>query len=389
MRQRIAKPVTLGLGIALLAMGVRTIVGFLPSRVNGNDFAMGYVAGRLIDLGRDVYEVKSLNEPSAELGLPFRDKMGQATNPPLLLWVFEWLSRLEPATAFWFWTALEALSLVFVLVACWRLIGGRLAAHEWVLATGLTVCSLPVFANFWFGQVQLPLAALIMAGLWLSRFAVANLPLTLAAALKLFPWPLVMFPALGRRGRARYRQIGWAAALLVVWAALPGWRMWRGFFQHAATVFNDMASGRYFNYTITSFVSTIVGPETGRVIGTILSLVIFVMAWVWSDQALRRGTAEAEESSACLLLVAMLMGSLVCWMHYLVLLVYPLIFLAAQRRTSTRILVVAGLLSVNIAGTNPLAGWPQPLKLIGANLPLLFMVALYVYFAGRLRGRYT
>jgi hypothetical protein len=175
-----------------------------------------------------------------------------------------------------------------------------------------------------------------------------------------------------------------SAALLLVWAAIPGWQLWCGFFHHAPTVLNEMASGSYFNYGITSFLSSLTGPRTGRALGTIMSLVLVGAAWAWSDRALRRGLDGAEEASACLLIVATLISSVVCWTHYFVLLIYPLICLGAARQ---RVLLVTGLVAVNVAGSNPLAGFPQPLKLIGAYFPLFVMIALCVYFAGRLRGK--
>lgn len=81
---RIASAIIAGLGVGMLLAAAWITASFLPHRSTDNDFALGYVPGHILRNGEDPY-VADLNAYNQQLGTPFAARMGQATNPPLLM----------------------------------------------------------------------------------------------------------------------------------------------------------------------------------------------------------------------------------------------------------------------------------------------------------------
>jgi hypothetical protein len=374
MRTWIWRPVAFGLGVALLIIAVRTISSFLPSRVSASDFSQAYVAALAWTRGLDPYAVK-LDEFAQKENLTYTEIVPQATNPPLLLWMLRPLTLLTPDRAFAVWVGLEVLSLVVVFVGAHRLLGRQLPPAGWCLAAGLACCSMPMFAHFWFSQVQLLLLALVMTGtpaLRAGRPRTACVVLTLAAVLKLFPSPLVVMPALAAKGRRRWELLGWAAVLLLAWAALPGWSPWGSFRRDGLPFLTEMASGRYFNFSLASFLPW---PAT-----VLVGAVLIGAAW-W------KSTQRFDDASVCLLLVATVMCSMIAWVHYLVWMFYPLCVIGAQMRRATgrrrvwlTTLLLASILVFNVAGSNPFEFTNRFGRSLNASAPLLMMLLLYGHF---------
>jgi hypothetical protein len=63
---------------------------------------------------------------------------------PLTIWPAQ--------TAFWAWTAVQAMSLAAVLWLTWRLIGKRLPPRAWWWVGAATLASATVFWHFFFGH---------------------------------------------------------------------------------------------------------------------------------------------------------------------------------------------------------------------------------------------
>src|SRR5437867_5295303 len=110
----VLKPVNFGLGLALLFVACRTIVRFLPARMYGSDFSQAYLAAHAWQHGRDPYQLR-LDDYAREQGLKFTEMLPQATNPPLLIWMFRPLACLPVARAFWIYVGIETLSLLVAL----------------------------------------------------------------------------------------------------------------------------------------------------------------------------------------------------------------------------------------------------------------------------------
>jgi hypothetical protein len=382
MRKWIWRPVTAGLGVALVAIGVYTIISFLPARENGSDFSQVYVAARVMQDGLNPYEI-ALDQYATDHNLHFSEIVSQTTNPPVLVWMLQPLGRLEPSKAFALLVAVEFFSLLVVMACAVRLLGRRLSPAGWCLAAGLLCCSMPIFFHFWFSQVQLPLLALVMAGVLALRSRrpwTACMLLTLATALKFYPAPLVALPALMERGQKRWQLAGVTALWLAVWAVVPGWSLWVGFVRHGLPLLMTMGSGWYYNFTVTSTLMDLWRPAAGSEwwpssVALVISATLVGWAW-WTCSH----KSMNEDNAVSLLLITSLICSTIAWVHYLIWLFYPLCVLASRRRW---LLSVLALICLNAAGSNPLDLTGRVAKFLNASAPLMLMGVLYVYFSVR------
>jgi hypothetical protein len=376
------KTLRLVAGLALVAISTCVIGRFLPARAFANDFSMAYLGARAMAQGLDPYTL-SLNEYARDQALPIRGAIHQATNPPVLLWMLRPLAMLPVNVAFWLYVAVEFAALIISVVVAYRMLGQRLSIAGRYLAVGLLCCSMPMFAHFWFSQVQLPLLALVMVGalaLRAGRSRSAALLFTLAAALKLFPAPLALWPGLALRGRQRWVLLGWTALFGLGWVALPGWARWDSFHRHGLPLLSAMVSGEeYYNFTVTSLVSGLLrGTTWGQPVGTVISVALILLAvWKCSRRSLD------SDASLCLLLVASVMCSMVAWVHYFVWLFYPLCVVAAEARQATRqrrVWLLALVLGC-IGGFNTAYAFAdRALGSLNGCVPLLLMALLYVHF---------
>lgn len=334
---------------------------------------------------------------NAAAGLPFTAVMGPATNPPLLLWFYTFLAACSPTVGFWIFVAVEVISLFVIFAVSGTMLGRRLAPAQWCLAVGLTACSMPMFHHFWFTQVQLPLLAIIMAGVYLwQRGATAGACglLTLAGALKLYPMVIAPFPLLmARPGQFKRTALLWLA-FLAFWVALPGITAWESFARHAVPYLNQFSNGRYLTFSIPSFINGLLAlrlgqPPRGAAIGS-YALVVLALMWAWWRcwQTTSSDAPDQIAAGVALLLVTTVLCSAVAWVHYLVFLIVPLLCLAAETHEATGLsrlrlgaLLVVNLAAINLAGTVLIPHGPVLLRYLVANAPVLGMVFLFAHFA--------
>lgn len=401
---RITSALMAGFGIGLVLAAISTIGGFLPRQMTDNDFAFAYVSGRILREGRDPYSANLMEYNSAEK-LPFKAEMGQATNPPLLLWLYQALPLLRPATAFTLWVAIEVLSVWAIFLASWHLITQRWSAGAWILALGLTICSMPMFHHFWFSQVQLPILAVLMTGFWLWRrghTTGACCLFILAGVSKLYALTSAPFPVLAASGRSRRVLATRSLVFLVFWALLPGVQLWVSFFHNAAPYLSQFGNGRFASYTILSFVKGLLTAPYGSsppiLVARIASLlspicVAALLLYTWSRCALLHEASDPENANACfcLLLIATVLCSPVAWAHYLVFLIFPLLCIAAEAKAATGrtrlrlgVLLMLGLITANLAGSNLLPHATGLLRHLGGSVPTLGMALLYCHFVSKL-----
>lgn len=323
-----------------------------------------------------------MDQYARDQGVSVTEIIPQATNPPLLLWLLRPLAQFPPAAAFWLFAGMELVSVALCFLVTYQLLGRQFSTGDWCLAGGIAFCSMPMFSHFWFSQFQLPLLAVVMVGAMAMRRGrpwLACVLFTLAAAVKLYPSPLALWPALAARGRQRWTLLGWTALCGLGWTALPGWTLWDSFRRHGLPLVSTMGNGDFYNFTVPALVAGLGSTSAGLALG----LALICVAW-WC--CARR--PPDSDSALCLLLVTAVICSIVAWVHYLVWLFYPLLVVATQarqaagpRRVWLVALVLVALVVVNAAGSNPLAVTHRAAKLLNASLPLLVMGWLYVHFA--------
>ena len=134
----------------------------MPGQWHRRDFSNYYESAWAIRHGIDPYST-DLTPIGAQLGLETDGLVHASETPPFLL-CFEPLTRLRPRVAFWLWSAINFSALA---IAMYLLLGHRRALSGrtvWLLA-GLMLMSAPVNLNFYWGQSQLLVLALMAAAM--------------------------------------------------------------------------------------------------------------------------------------------------------------------------------------------------------------------------------
>ncbi|MCB9664106.1 MAG: DUF2029 domain-containing protein [Alphaproteobacteria bacterium] len=185
----------------------------------GNDFASYHYATRLAAAGDDPYDVGALRSAARRDGL-LRGVHPFFYPPPFLLST-AWTLPLSLRTAYrtWFWLdELAALLAGLALARWWRALGPAVPVALLVVLAALD--ALP--NNHVMGQMNLPVLALVVGGLWADareRTTLAGVLLGVACMLKMAPALFVAWWLLHRRWRPVAVAVATAVAVSVL--ALP------------------------------------------------------------------------------------------------------------------------------------------------------------------------
>ena len=317
--------------IALLF--VVKIAAVLPSRVYQDDFAYFYLPSKMVLQGENPYTTP-LGTFGKQYGFPSSERVPTGSNPPPLLWLFAPVALLEARTGFWVWVAVQAASLCLVLWLTRRLLCIQMSARAWRLFCAGVLCAQPLFYHFAYSQVQLVVALIVLTAFaWhrVGRHTAACLAITAAGFLKLFPFALLPWFVWRSRGGIRQktgRVIVIAVAMAVaVW--LTGFRLWSDFVTQATKIIAAADIDHTFNCSLPSFVANLgrlvfsfsVSSATGHVwymAGMISGLVLLGAGYLMC-----LGRVRSQMAEFCLLNAIVLTGGVVCWGHYLVMLIFP------------------------------------------------------------------
>ncbi len=379
----------LDVGAALVAVfSCVCIALLLPGRARHYDFAHYYVARQLLFGSPNPYTA-SLARLYAQHGLVSDESVPHLTEPPTMLWLFAPLESLPPGAAFGLWVCLEIASLAMVLWLTRRLLEGRLSARGWRFVCAGTLASEALYYHFYFSQIQLLLAALLLAAYACQhrgKHWTACLAVTVAGLLKLFPFVLLPW-FVWRSGGSRKARVGKAITVIMVAVVcfwLTGWSRWVDFSRDAMPIIADAAKRSLGQFSIVSFAAKFGGRM--QTIGSLAGLAL-VAASYWRC-ASSGGDREAE---FCLLTVAMLMGGMAVWPHYFVLLIFPMAVAAARIRARQSLLwivlyalLVLCLNDVETHTTAFLHGHPG-LEALVNYWPLYGMLGLWCWFMMTLR----
>jgi len=185
----------------------------------GADFASYYYAVQVAREGGNPYDKAALEAAAIRDGT--RNAVHPFFYPPPYLLAVAWTLPLELRTAYrvWFWLdELFALLCALVLWRWWRPLGDALPV---VLAAAVaTLTAIP--NNHLMGQVNLPVLALVLAGLWQAeedREVLGGMLVGVACMMKMSPVLFVGWWLL--RGRWRAAAAACAAGVLLTLAVLP------------------------------------------------------------------------------------------------------------------------------------------------------------------------
>jgi len=327
----------------------------MPGQWHRRDFSNYYESAWALRHGIDPYSAL-LTPIGAQLGLETGGLLHASETPPFLL-CFEPLARLRPRAAFWIWTAINFSALaiaMYLLLAHRRGLSGRTA---WLLA-GLLLMPAPVSLNFYWGQSQLIVLALMVAAMRAmerDRDGTAGLLIAIAGLLRAYPLLLVGYFVIRRKWRAVVlATTGIAAGVLVTVAALGSTQTLS--FVHGALWLTDYSVvNRVDNLSLGPFVSRTFWALTGTASGSahdwIRRACIAVGDLIVLGVTIRATLADANRGDPdwriySLWIATSLMLTPVGWHHYLVLLAIPFVQLvasAADGRSSSRAVWMAAL----------------------------------------------
>jgi hypothetical protein len=323
--------------------------------------ALLMLAGTLTKLpgqwqGRDFSDKYESAWALRQFGLETGGLIHASDTPPFLL-CFEPFTYLRPRAAFWIWTAINFLALaiaMYLLLAHRRELSGRTA---WLLA-GLILMSAPVDLNFYWGQSQLIILALMVAAMRAmerERDGTAGLLIASVGLLRAYPLLLVGYFVVRRKWRAvGFATAGIAAGVFLTVAAL-GFTQSLSFVHGASWVTDYSMMNRVDNLSLGPFVSRTFWALTGTASGSstdwIRRVGIAVADIVVLGMTIRATLADANRGDPdwriySLWIATSIMLSPVGWHHYLVLLAIPFVQLAASAadgRSSSRAVWMAAL----------------------------------------------
>jgi glycosyl transferase family 87 len=314
------------------ALVLASSLGRVSRRANQLDFSHYYASALAMSHGGDPYRA-DLRAIAAPLGLNLGENT-HATYPPTFLLMFEPLTLMSPARAYWIWTLLDVIAAAGSLM----MLLGTAAGFDRITAislAGFAVLYPAVGDNFYFGQSQmlvLFLLTLTMRLLERGRERAAGCALAVAGLLRIFPLIMLGFLLVRSRWRAFGYMIAGVVAGLAITAAFAGIEAVAGFSAAIPFVTNSNWLIRPANVALGSFIARIFiycgGLPLGPGVEVALRLVAasaeatLLCATALATSA-RAGDHEFDARAFCLWVVATVLLAPTAWLHYLVLMFIP------------------------------------------------------------------
>jgi hypothetical protein len=285
----------LGVFVQVPAIVVLWLVWFVYGHGGGGDFAIFRRAGRAVLHGHSPYV-----HPALKL-LAANDRFVYPT--PFALPFIPFVAAPEKAAA----VAFLVLSVAAVLASVWLL-----GVRDW-RSYGASLLGVSVVGALGVGSIGPFLLLLCALGWHFRSRTVAGVPLALAAAAKLFLWPLLVWLLVTRRYRAFAASLATIGVTLALWAGVDPGGMRR--YPETLRLLNEVQ--RWKSYSVQSLLISLHAPAltselvSGAVaFAAIVALVLF-----------RRRGDELTFGGA---VVAALLATPILWNHYLVLLIAPI-----------------------------------------------------------------
>jgi hypothetical protein len=343
---RFRHPLELGVFGQVPAIVLLWLMWFVYGHGGGGDFAIFRRAGQAVLHGHSPYV-----RPTLKL-LAANDRFVYPT--PFALPFIPFAGAPEKAAA----AAFLVLSVAALLTSLW-LFGVR----DW-RCYGASLLGVSVIGALGVGSIG-PFLVLLCALGWRFRGrTVAGVPLALAAAAKLFLWPLLVWLLVTRRFRAFAASLATIGLILALWVSIDAGGMRR--YPQTIRLLND--AQRWKSYSLQSLLVSLHVTAWTRELAAGVAVVLAVVVLV----LLRRRADQVTFSAA---VVAALIATPILWNHYLVLLLAP-IALARPRLAPLWLL--------------PLVLWvtPHPESLgVAWRIALVLLVVSHVAIQTTRRGR--
>ncbi len=293
--RRFRHPFELGVFAQVPAIVVLWLAWFVYGHGGGGDFAVFRRAGREVLHGHSPYV-----HPTVKL-LAANDRFVYPT--PFALPFIPFAVAPERATA----VAFLILSVAAVLASIWLL-----GVRDW-RCYGAALLGVSVIGALGVGSIG-PFLLLLCALGWRFRDrTVAGVPLAVAAAAKLFLWPVLVWLLVTRRFRAFAASLATIGATLALWASIDPGGMRR--YPQTVRLLNEVQ--RWKSYSVQSLlISLHVTASTSELVAAATAI-----AAVAALVLLRRRGDEVTFAAA---VISALIATPILWNHYLVLLLAPI-----------------------------------------------------------------
>jgi hypothetical protein len=293
--RRFRHPLEIGVFVQVPVIVFVWLVWFVYGHGGGGDFAIFRRAGRAVLHGHSPYV-----QPTLKL-LAANDRFVYPT--PFALPFIPFAVVPEKAAV-----------VVFLIMSIGAVLGSLwlLGVRDW-RCYGASLLGLPVFGALGVGSIG-PLLLLLCAVGWRFRNrTVAGVPLALAAAAKLFLWPLLVWLLVTRRFRAFAASLVTLAAMLALWASIDAAGLRR--YPDTVRLLNEVQ--RWKSYSVQSLFMSLHLPATPSELLAGAAVVAAVAALV-----LLRHCGDDVTFAAAVLTA--LIATPILWNHYLVLLLVPI-----------------------------------------------------------------
>jgi len=293
--RRFRKPLAVGFFVEMPAALIAFLGWFVAGHGGGGDFAIFRRAGEAVAHGHSPLVHPTLQAFAAN------DKFVYPTPVAIPFIPFGWIP--EPVAAVCF----LILSVAAVLVSLW-LLGVR--DYRCI---GAAFLALPTLNALTLGTIG-PVLLLLCAAGWRYRDRTrAGVFLAVAAAAKLFLWPLLLWLLITRRYRAFAASVVTIGLLVAVWAGIDPTGLRR--YPETVRLLND--AQRWKSYSVQSLAFSLhASAHTAALIGAVVA----VAAVAGIVLLRRRGDQATFAAAVCAALIA----TPILWMHYLVLLIAPI-----------------------------------------------------------------
>jgi hypothetical protein len=327
----------------------------MPGQWHRRDFSNYYESAWALRHGIDPYST-NLTPIGEQLSLETNWLVHASETPPFLL-CFEPLTWLRPRIAFWIWTTLNFSALA---IAMYLLLADRrgLTARTALLLAGLILMSAPVNLNFYWGQSQLMILALMVAAMRAmerERDGAAGLLIAASALLRAYPLLLVGYFVVRRKWRAVIFAMAGIAAGGFATVAILGLSQTLSFVHGALWLTDYRVVNRVDDLSLGPFVSRMFWAITGTAppspVDWVRLAAIATADVVVLGLTIRATLADADRRDPdwriySLWIATAIMLTPVGWHHYLVLLAIPFVQMvasAAQGRSGSRAIWMAAL----------------------------------------------
>jgi hypothetical protein len=277
------------------AIAVIWLAWFVSGHGGGGDFSIFRRAGRAVLHGHSPYV-----HPTLRL-LAANDRFVYPTPFALPFVPFAVVPERVGAVVF------LVLSVAAILASVWLL-----GIRDW-RCYGASLLGIPAFGALGVGSIGPFLLLLCALGWRFRNRTVAGVPLALAAAAKLFLWPVVVWLLVTRRYRAFAASLATLGAIVALWAAIDPGGMRR--YPQTVRLLNDVQ--RWKSYSVQSLlVSLHVRVTTSEVVAAMVAIAVVIVVVL-----LRR---RGDDVSFAAAVVGAVIATPILWNHYLVLLLAPI-----------------------------------------------------------------